>query len=409
MLLYMYLKYLLALIPFIVAILAHDDSNLIAKTPPCALTCSINLLSSICDLSQISSCLCVNETLQAELSICVQKSCIWSDQLVAATVENELCAGYPEQDKSAHVRAISIAFFCTTIPFLGLRLFARWKVAGELFTDDWAVMVACFWVVVGAGLEITASEKGFGKHYWNVPVENAELLLKLFYALQIVYIIIQVSAKASLLLLYHRIFPDERFKRIVQACMAFVGLHGVIFIIVILFQCLPLASIWNHAIEGHCANLQAIAYAGAAFSILEDLVILVLPLPQLNTLSLPLNKKLGLMLMFSVGSFACVTSMVRLKFIAQVSTTYDISWTNVNILIWSVMEVDVTLICACLPALRPLILQYIPGLYKSAISTTKSTWNGSYRMRKWRSMNELRPNPQLPKSSSAIGVQAEYV
>ncbi|CZR64379.1 uncharacterized protein PAC_14277 [Phialocephala subalpina] len=387
----MRLRNFLSIVPFLVAALAQDEAALITKTPPCA----------------ISSCLCVNETLQADLSICVQKSCPWSEQLVAATVENDLCVGYPKQDKSGLCRAVCTALFCIVIPFLAMRLFTRFKISGELFPDDWAIIVAGFWVIVGAGIEITASAKGFGKHFWNVPVDNAQLLLKVFWMLQVVYIIIQVSAKVSLLLWYHRIFRNEKFKRIVRICLGFVGLHGIVFIFVVLFQCIPVRSVWDRSVDGHCANLGAIGYAGAAFSIVEDLVILVLPIPQLNTLQLPLNKKVGLMLMFSVGSFACVTSMVRLKYLAQIDTSFDITWDNANVLIWSVIECAATVICACLPALRPLILQYVPGLYRTAKSTTKSTWNSTAKMRRRISAFELRADSSSQKS--AVEVLQEQV
>jgi hypothetical protein len=73
--------------------------------------------------------------------------------------------------------------------------------------------------------------------------------------------------------------------------------------------------------------------------------------------------------------------MIRLKYLAAFGHTYDSSWDNVDILTWSIVEVDVTMICACLPALRPLIIQYIPGFYKSAIASTKST---GYKMRQWK-------------------------
>ncbi|KAF8860743.1 hypothetical protein BDZ45DRAFT_306545 [Acephala macrosclerotiorum] len=140
---------------------------------------------------------------------------------------------------------------------------------------------------------------------------------------------------------------------------------------------------------------------------LEDLVILILPLPRLNTLQLPLNKRIGLVLMFGVGSFACVT---RLKYLAQVDTSYDITWDDVNVLIWSVIESAATDICACLPALRPLILKYIPSLYKTAKSTTKSTWNSIARIRrrsKRMSGFEFPAESSIQKSAKEI--QQEWV
>lgn len=71
----------------------------------------------------------------------------------------------------------------------------------------------------------------------------------------------------------------------------------------ILFQCHPVSLAWDKSVVGgKCIDVAAVEYAGAAMSILEDLVILVMPLPQLNMLNVDLGKHLGLMFMFSVGS-----------------------------------------------------------------------------------------------------------
>jgi hypothetical protein len=84
--------------------------------------------------------------------------------------------------------------------------------------------------------------------------------------------------------------------------MAFIASHGVAFVIVLIFQCQPISSIWDRTITGKCVDLTAVGYSGAVFSIVEDLVILVLPISELNTLSFTMKKRISLMLMFSIGS-----------------------------------------------------------------------------------------------------------
>ena len=113
---------------------------------------------------------------------------------------------------------------------------------------------------------------------------------------------VQDLAKISLLLLYFRVFPRPWFKTATQIVIAFMVSHGVAFMIVIIFQCSPISSIWDRAIQGKCVNLTAVGYAGAALSIVEDLVILVLPISELHTLNFGMRKRISLMIMFSVGS-----------------------------------------------------------------------------------------------------------
>ena len=55
-------------------------------------------------------------------------------------------------------------------------------------------------------------------------------------------------------------------------------------------------------VKKNCINTQAFIYAGAAASILEDFVIVVLPISELKTLQLGRKKKIGLGFMFGIGS-----------------------------------------------------------------------------------------------------------
>ena len=76
----------------------------------------------------------------------------------------------------------------------------------------------------------------------------------------------------------------------------------IIFVCVIVFQCIPVAVSWDQSVVGKCADQQAFVYAGAAVSIFEDIVIMFLPVYELNALTLSLKKRLVLVFMFALGS-----------------------------------------------------------------------------------------------------------
>lgn len=127
-------------------------------------------------------------------------------------------------------------------------------------------------------------------------------MIQLFYVIQMAYIMVQVFAKTSLLLLYHRIFTAPWFKMACKIGIAFLLTHGVAYIFVIIFQCKPIAFIWNKHLSGKCVNLANVGLSGAIFSIVEDVAILLLPLPECKNLQIGKRKKWALGLMFSVGS-----------------------------------------------------------------------------------------------------------
>ncbi|KAK0126803.1 hypothetical protein ONS95_008382 [Cadophora gregata] len=88
-----------------------------------------------------------------------------------------------------------------------------------------------------------------------------------------------------------------------------------------------------------------------------------------------LRKKLSLILMFSLGSLACITSGIRLKYLVAFATSKDPTYlplTGDNSLpaIWSFVELCVALICACLPAMRALLSRWLPAIFDLASQST---------------------------------------
>jgi len=119
--------------------------------------------------------------------------------------------------------------------------------------------------------------------------------------MKLFYIIVQVLLKVSILLFYLRVFPVPWIQILTWILIVFTLLHGVGFFFPILFQCKPVALLWNPRLEGHCIQLETIIFPGAIFSIVEDLAILLLPIPCLSKLNVGKGKKISLISMFSVG------------------------------------------------------------------------------------------------------------
>lgn len=75
----------------------------------------------------------------------------------------------------------------------------------------------------------------------------------------------------------------------------------------------------------------------------------------------------------NLRSSACITSIVRLKYLSTFENSTDLTWENTDILVWSILEIEVTVICACLPTLRPLFVEIIPGVFRTAKNTSSSS------------------------------------
>ncbi|KAK1975181.1 integral membrane protein [Colletotrichum cereale] len=339
---------------------AQNITEVLLRVPNCAIPCVAQSLSDgNCTLTStviLAECLCPNIPLQSALSTCVQLRCRQEDQARAMQLETNLCAAYPKESRSNEIKIVAIVLPSIAIPAVALRCVSRWRATGRLWWDDWMAVLATILLAGMASIEITSADLGFGMHYWNIELVNGRKLIQLFYVVQMLYILIQVFAKISILLFFSRIFPARWFQLTVRYFIVILLLHGLAYVIVTAFQCTPILAIWDRSNPNRtCLNVTAIWYSGATFSLLEEIVILFLPIPELVKLQINIRKKMALSFMFSLGSFACITTMIRLKYLVSFSSSVDTTWDNVDIVIWSIVKEFCAIICASFLALRPLL------------------------------------------------------
>ncbi|OHW93755.1 CFEM domain-containing protein [Colletotrichum incanum] len=345
--------------------------NILSATPACAMPCFLDgFHSKNCTLAGLADCVCTDVPLQARVSECVQRACEFGDQVATAQVSQQLCRKYPKQERRRFSKIFTVGLPALTTITVALRCVARLQATTRLWWDDWTALIALGILIVMSGLGLANSNLGFGFHYWDIEPQNGMAILKIFYAQQMLYIFVQVFAKASICCFYSRVFTSKRFRLATKCFMVFLFTHGFMFLMLLVFQCLPIHSIWDRSVEGHCLNVAAISYGGAACSILEDIVLIIMPVPELLKLQLGKKKKSALVFMFGLGSFACVASMVRLQYLVSFADSVDPTWENVMAVIWSAVELNLAIICGSLPALRPL-LKKIPVSLTTAKSTTR--------------------------------------
>lgn len=61
---------------------------------------------------------------------------------------------------------------------------------------------------------------------------------------------------------------------------------------------------------------------------------------------------------------------------------------DVDVVIWSMIEEHSAVICACLPSLRPLLVLWIPGIFKSLTTKNNTRGSGTYKLSPFRRRNE---------------------
>lgn len=98
-----------------------------------------------------------------------------------------------------------------------------------------------------------------------------------------------------------------------------------------------------------------------------DVLVYVLPLPTLHSLSLPLRQRVVLLFVFGCGFIVVVAGSMRLYWVAEVvNNTYDVTWDGFTMWIWTAVEVNLGVICGCIPTLRPLFKYFQAGIRRAS-------------------------------------------
>lgn len=212
---------------------------------------------------------------------------------------------WPDRDRSATVRDVSIPLAVIATLFVAARVVARLPALdGKFGLDDWFIVAA--WVV-SLGFTILLnmlSHSGLGRDVWTLPFDDITETLKIFTALEKVYIPAVWLTKISILFLYLRLFPEQGLRRQIKVCLGLCAATVVSLEIACIFKCWPISFSWNYwdgEHQGKCTSMAAQGWANSGLNTFADIVVLVLPLPTIWKLRLPMEKKLSIIAMFNVG------------------------------------------------------------------------------------------------------------
>ena len=92
-----------------------------------------------------------------------------------------------------------------------------------------------------------------------------------------------------------------------------------------------------------------------AINTLEDILVNILPIPVVYKLNMPYRQRIGIVVLLSLGGIATVMGGVRTFYIwKSLVGSWDEPWYAYPLFIAATLEIDLGIICACVPALKPL-------------------------------------------------------
>ncbi|KAG6042402.1 hypothetical protein E4U39_006011 [Claviceps sp. Clav50 group G5] len=276
-----------------------------------------------------------------------------------------MSCGLPIRDKSRTYVTISNTFGALSA-VLVLQRFAYKIWAGlDLGLDDWFTLVTLISGVPSTVMNAKALvTNGIGRDIWTLTPSQITNFARYFFVMELLYFFQVAALKLALLFFYMRIFPAVTVQRLLWGTVAFTALYGLVFVFAGSMQCRPVRYFWTKwdgEHSGSCINVNGLAWSNAIISIVLDCWMLAIPLWQLASLHLSLKRKICVGLMFFVGTFITVVSILRLRSLVKFGTdAMNPTWEFFGVGLWSTIEINVGIICTCMPTVRLLLVRLFP-------------------------------------------------
>ncbi|KAJ4353109.1 hypothetical protein N0V95_003643 [Ascochyta clinopodiicola] len=269
------------------------------------------------------------------------------------------------------VNTIVLAFTLVAGTVVFLRLFTRLVLTKGAGFEDVCIAFA---MVLSIALAVVTSEQvmhGLGKHLIDLSAGDSTVALQMFWASLWIYNLALTTTKVSILVQYVRIFPPRHFRCACYAMLCIVAACGAWGVFGNVFLCYPINFFWDKSVKnGRCMNEYITWFSTAGLNIVQDVIILFLPIRVIRSLQISRSQKKGLITMFALGASAIVVSTVRLYSLDNLANSNDETFDNSDQATLSAVEVNVGIICACLPAMRPLFAVMMPKYFSSTSAYT---------------------------------------
>ncbi|KAI0479748.1 hypothetical protein F4859DRAFT_448704 [Xylaria cf. heliscus] len=245
--------------------------------------------------------------------------------------------------------------------FLALRIYTRVRVTNSLGSDDYLSVAAGASITAFTGVSISLFGSPLGPHQWDVPLShfNASFLERTLTSI-VLFSLSSLFVKTALLVLYLRIFaPNRTAKMMIWVGIITIVVYYLIAIIINICFCVPISmttpvpdrDAWAKKLKAStCSqpvyNLNA---ATGLFGVVSDLYVLIIPVSMVYQLKVPRNRKFGILGIFLTGLLAVALSITSTAFRFVQLESYDFTWDSIPSYTLRAAELNIGLICSCLP------------------------------------------------------------
>ncbi|KAH6703946.1 integral membrane protein [Verticillium dahliae] len=241
------------------------------------------------------------------------------------------------RNASPEVEAISqwplIIGLCVALSFMSItvvssRLFIRHKARG-LAADDYFAGLSMLFALVYSILTVAQTRYGLGLPVLLRPKANLITYTRVNYAGRPFYQLGISFFKIALLISYLRLLQAQTTRHIVDKS-------------------------WNPLKAGVCLPPGPSFTGYAVVTIVSDIIVTLLPIPVLLKLNIKLEKKLGLIVVFILGIFTTICSVMRYT---QIDRIQFGDGNSTMLVLWGTIEFNVGNVVSSLPFLAPVFVK----------------------------------------------------
>ena len=173
---------------------------------------------------------------------------------------------------------------------------------------------------------------GLGRHNKSLD-QPSEIIALEFQALATAtYVLDMMFIKLSIGIFLLRLATQKRYRYLIWGSIMVIALWSLALFFWNLFQCNPVPAQWDYTIlervpSAHCASGEEIvsaAYALSVMTILSDWLYALIPIPIVWNVKMTTQAKITVVLILSMGVFASIATLIRLKFLADLTDLSDI-------------------------------------------------------------------------------------
>ncbi|KAF0318373.1 hypothetical protein K4K61_005006 [Colletotrichum sp. SAR11_59] len=225
-------------------------------------------------------------------------------------------------------------------------------------TEDWLMLAG--WIInLGHNASvIVLAYRGIGSHDDVVTVGMMYQIGLWTIIWQFLYVLDGALIKSSIIWTLLRVAKDTRkiYRHILWGLFALCWIVWQISWPVAIFQCKPVSAAWGE--PGDCTSGQQVilhvSYFVSAANIFTDIATAMVPAFLLRHMQVPKKAKIATVGILSLGVFAAVATTIRIGYTWAYTAKVDKYYTIAKIVLLTVLECDLGIICGSLPMLRPL-------------------------------------------------------